>query len=110
MSRLDAGEVKMDKTRLDLGGLAPSTADEMTLLAEEKSIQLRTHGATGIHVEGDRTRLQQIIVNLIENAIKYTQEGGRVVINVEREGSTVILEVSGNGTGILAHAMLHLFA
>ena len=43
ISRLDAGEVKMDKTRLDLGDLAASTADEMTLLAEEKSIRLRTH-------------------------------------------------------------------
>ena len=109
ISRLDAGEVKMDKTRLDLGGLAASTADEMTLLAEEKSIQLRTHGATGIHVEGDRTRLQQIIVNLIDNAIKYTQEGGRVEINVDREGNTAILEVSDNGPGIPAHALSHVF-
>src|SRR5258706_11655477 len=72
ISRLDAGEVKMDKTCLDLGELVVSTADEMRLLAEEKSIRLRIHGGTGIHVEGDRTRLQQVIVNLIDNAIKYT--------------------------------------
>lgn len=109
ISRLDAGEVKMDKARLDLGELVASTADEMKLLAEEKSIGLRTHGATGIHVEGDRTRLQQVIVNLIDNAIKYTQGGGMVEIRVGREGNTAVLEVSDNGPGIPAHALPHVF-
>jgi len=109
ISRLDAGEVKMDKTRLDLGELMASTADEMRLLAEEKSIGLRTHAATGIHVEGDRTRLQQVIVNLIDNAIKYTQQGGKVEISVGGEGNTAVLEVSDNGPGIPSHALPHVF-
>src|ERR1700722_13594499 len=50
ISRLDAGEVKMDKTRLDLGDLAASTADEMRLLAEERSIGLRIRAENGVHV------------------------------------------------------------
>ena len=109
ISRLDAGEAKMDKTRLDLGELAISTADEMRLLAEEKSIRLRTHAATGVHVEGDRTRLQQVIVNLIDNAIKYTQGGGMVEVSVGRERNTAVFEVSDNGPGIPAHALPHVF-
>jgi heavy metal sensor kinase len=109
ISRLDAGEVKMDKTRLDLGDLAASTADEMRLLAEEKSIRLRTRAAVSIQVEGDRTRLQQVIVNLIDNAIKYTQKGGTVEIRVGQEGNTAILEVSDDGPGIPAHALPHVF-
>jgi heavy metal sensor kinase len=109
ISRLDAGEAKMDKTRLDLGELVASTADEMRLLAEEKSIGLRTHVATGIQVEGDRTRLQQVIVNLIDNAIKYTQQGGKVEISVGGEGNTAVLEVSDNGPGIPSHALPHVF-
>jgi heavy metal sensor kinase len=109
ISRLDAGEVKMDKTRLDLGELVTSTADEMKLLAEEKSIRLRIHGVTGIHVEGDRTRLQQVIVNLIDNAIKYTQGDGMVEIRVGREGNAAVLEVSDDGPGIPAHALPHVF-
>jgi heavy metal sensor kinase len=109
ISRLDAGEVKMDKARLDLGELAASTADEMKLLAEEKSIRLRAHGPTGVHVEGDRTRLQQVIVNLIDNAIKYTQAGGQVEISVGKEGNAAVLEVSDNGPGIPARALPHVF-
>ncbi len=109
ISRLDAGEVKMDKTHLDLGDLATSTAGEMRLLAEEKSIRLHTHAATGVHVDGDRTRLQQVIVNLIDNAIKYTPEGGEIEIRVGLEGSTAVVEVSDNGPGIPADALPHVF-
>ena len=109
ISRLDAGEVKMDKTRLDLGDMAASTADEMRLLAEEKSIRIRTHVAISVHVKGDRTRLQQVIVNLIDNAIKYTQEGGMIEVSVSREGNAAVLEVSDNGPGIPIHALPHVF-
>jgi heavy metal sensor kinase len=109
ISRLDGGEVKMDKTRLDLGELVTSTADEMKLLAEDKSIRLRIQAVTGIHVEGDRTRLQQVIVNLIDNAIKYTQGGGRVEVRVGRAGNAAVLEVSDDGPGIPAHAVPHVF-
>jgi signal transduction histidine kinase len=99
----------MDKTRLDLGELATSTADEMRLLAEEKAIRLHTHAAGRVHVEGDRVRLQQVIVNLIDNAIKYTQGGGEIEISVGREGDTAVLEVSDNGAGIPVHALAHVF-
>lgn len=109
ISRLDAGEAKMDMTCLDLGQLAASTANEMTLLAEEKSIQLSTHATTGVQVEGDRSRLQQVIVNLVDNAIKYTQEGGRVEISVGRDGNAAVLEVSDNGPGIPPQALPHVF-
>ncbi len=109
ISRLDAGEVKMDKTRLDLGQLAASTAEQMRLLAEEKLIVFRSNVATNIYVEGDRSRLQQVIVNLVANAIKYTQEGGEVEVNVREDRGTAILEVTDNGAGISAQALPHVF-
>src|SRR3977135_1451688 len=108
ISRLDAGEVKMDKTRLDLGELADSTGNEMVLLAEEKSIPLRMHTTAGVQVEGDRARLQQVIVNLIDNAIKYTHQGGEVEIRVGVDGNTAVLEVTDNGPGIPAYALPHV--
>jgi heavy metal sensor kinase len=108
ISRLDAGEVKMDKTRLDLGELAASTVDEMRLLAEEKSIPLRSH-TVNVQVEGDRPRLQQVIVNLIDNAIKYTQQGGTIEVGVSSNGRAAVLEVVDNGPGIPAYALPHVF-
>ncbi len=109
ISRLDAGEVKMDKISLNLGDLAASTADQMKLLAEEKSIRLTSDVASEIYVEGDRSRLQQVIVNLVANAIKYTQEGGKVEVCVRRKGSTAVLEVSDSGAGIPDYALPHVF-
>jgi len=109
ISRLDAGEVKMDKLRLDLGELAASTAGEMKLLAEEKSISLGIHVESGMQVLGDRVRLQQVIVNLIDNSIKYTQIGGAIKVRVLREGNSAVLEVSDNGLGIPPHSLPHVF-
>jgi len=109
ISRLDVGEVKMDKSRLDLGELVASTAGEMKLLAEEKSIGLRIHAEAGVQVVGDRIRLQQVIVNLIDNSIKYTQVSGMIEVRVGREGNIAVLAVSDNGLGIPAHALPHVF-
>jgi heavy metal sensor kinase len=109
ISRLDVGEVKLDKLRLDLSDLAASTAGEMRVLAQEKAIALRTSIENGIYVDGDRTRLQQVVVNLIDNAIKYTQECGTIEVRVQSEGNNAVLEVSDNGVGIPACAISHVF-
>jgi len=110
ISRLDAGEAKIQKMHLDLGELATSTAEQMRLLAEEKSIRLTTNVAGQIYVEGDRSHLQQVVVNLVVNAIKYTQEGGKVEVRVRRRNpNTAVLEVSDNGGGIPELALPHVF-
>ena len=109
VSRLDAGEMRMETKQLDLGQLVASTADQMKLLAEEKRIALLSDLATGVWVEGHRTYLQQVIVNLLDNAIKYTQEGGQVAVCVRRNASTALLEVSDNGAGIPSDALPHVF-
>src|SRR5260370_37008972 len=72
-------------------------------------MRLRRNVGNGIFVEGDRTRLQQVIVNVGANAIKYTQEGGEVEVSVRGHGGTAVLEVSDNGAGISAHALPHVF-
>jgi heavy metal sensor kinase len=109
ISRLDAGEVKMDKTRLNLGQLATSTVEQMRLLADEKGILFRSNVAANIYVEGDRSRLQQVVVNLIANAIKYTPEAGEVAVSVGLDDGAAVLEVSDNGVGIPPHALPHVF-
>jgi len=109
ISRLDAGEAKMEMTRLDLGQLAAATTDQMRLLAEEKSIRLTSTVASEVYIEADRSHLQQVVVNLVANAIKYTQEGGEVEMRVCRKASAAVLEVADNGAGIPDYALPHVF-
>lgn len=109
ISRLNAGEATMEIARLDLGQLACSTSEQMRLLAEEKSIRLTNTVASDVYVEGDRSHLQQVVVNLVANAIKYTQEGGAVDLRVFRQSNVAVLEVSDNGAGIPGFALPHVF-
>ena len=98
ISRLDAGDARLEKVHLDLGEVAALTVAEMKILAQEKSISLRVSSDSDVYVEGDRSRLQQVIVNLVDNAIKYTREGGGAVV-----------EVMDNGFGIAPDAVPHVF-
>jgi heavy metal sensor kinase len=109
ISRLDAGESRHAKVRLDLGQLAISTSDQMRLLAEEKSISLVYQVAEKVEVEGDPARLRQVIANLVDNAIKYTPKGGQVKLHVESGGGRGILEIVDNGVGISAEALPNIF-
>jgi two-component system, OmpR family, sensor kinase len=60
-------------------------------------------------VEGDRARLKQVVVNLLDNAIKYTPRGGRVALEVRPENGYAVLEVRDTGVGIPTEALAHVF-
>jgi len=109
ISRLDAGEACIEKVPLDLGELASSTADQMRLLAEEKSVSLRCDVSQDVWIEGDKARLKQVIVNLTDNAIKYTPVAGQVTITVRANEAGALLEVADTGVGISAEALPHVF-
>jgi heavy metal sensor kinase len=109
ISRVDAGEIRMSQQRIDVAELARSTAEQMQLLADEKSVSLRFSLQPGVEVEGDPSRLKQIVVNLLDNAIRYTGEEGWVEIGVCSEAGNCILKVSDNGVGISAESLPHLF-
>ena len=109
ISRLDAGEVPMEKVLLNLGELVASTAEQMKLLAEEKSLAMRCSFQRVIYVEGDQARLKQVVVNLIDNAIKYTPERGEINVTVRSSQDKALLEVSDTGVGISPGAIPHLF-
>jgi heavy metal sensor kinase len=109
LSRLDAGEANTEWVPFDLAELAATTADQMSLLAEDKSVTVICDCAGGVHVEGDRARMKQVIVNLLDNAIKYTPSGGRVRLRIAHEEGHAILEVADDGIGIPLEALPHVF-
>jgi heavy metal sensor kinase len=109
ISRLDAGEAAAEWVKLDLARLAAATADQMSLLAEDKNIQVTCAAAEPVWVEGDQARLKQVVVNLLDNAIKYTLQGGVVALTVSAINSNAVLEVADNGIGIPAEALPRVF-
>jgi heavy metal sensor kinase len=109
ISRLDAGEAAAEWAKFDLSQLAASTADQMSLLAEDKNLKVICNATRGIWVEGDRARLKQVVVNLLDNAIKYTPEGGTVTLSVNSNENKALLEVADTGIGIPAKALPQIF-
>jgi heavy metal sensor kinase len=109
ISRLDAGEAAAEWIPVDLAQLVTSTADQMALLAEDKNIRVTCDAPMPVWVEGDRSRLKQVVVNLLDNAIKYTASGGAVTLRVNVRDSHALLEVADNGIGIPANALPRVF-
>lgn len=108
ISRLDAGETLL-REKVDLGSLVVSTVEQMRLLADEKSIRIAEKIEPSIHVTGDPLRLRQAVVNLLDNAIKYTPENGRIEVSVARAGPVAQIGMSDTGIGISAESLPHIF-
>ena len=109
ISRLDAGEGQTEWVQFDMSELAATTADQMSLLAEDKGIAVRYDAKEPVMVAGDRARLKQVVVNLLDNAIKYTPEKGAIHLRVGTVNGHAVLEVSDNGIGIPSDALPHVF-
>jgi len=109
MTRLETGEMLSAFTRFDLAEMTRTTVEQMRLLADEKQIGLRFEGTPPIHVLADPVRVRQVVVNLVDNAIKYTSAGGAISVSSVRSDATAILEVTDTGIGIPTEAIPHVF-
>src|SRR5579863_5333733 len=85
LSRLDAGETQHEPAELDLAELARSTAEQMRLMAEDRGTAIELSGLQSALIQGDRSRIKQIIVNLLDNAIRFTPAGGSVILRTSED-------------------------
>ena len=106
---LDTGGEQMDREAIDLGRLVGTTIEQMRLLAEESNISLVGNTLEPVTVLGNPTRLKQVVVNLIDNALKYNNAGGTVSASVYADGDSVVLRVADNGIGIPDSALPFIF-
>jgi len=109
LSREDAGVTQFRREPVDIAGLASDVAETMRPLANAKSLDL-TVAINGVAVvAGDADRLKQVVYNLVDNAIKYTQQAGRVELTVRCAGDTIELAVRDTGVGISSEHLPHVF-
>ncbi len=109
LARADAGEVPIRQEAVDLAALAGEVGEMFDPLAEEKGIQLVTHASSPVTVAGDPSRLRQMVTNLLDNAIRFTEPGGSVTLRLDRVQDCAMLRVVDTGVGIPAMHLPHLF-
>jgi signal transduction histidine kinase len=109
LSRLDAGETPGVWVDMDLSELASSTAEHMRLMAEDRGIEINLTQLRTAVIRGDQSRLKQIIVNLLDNAIRFTPRGGSVSLRTASDDYGCTLEVSDTGIGIPSPAIPQVF-
>ncbi|MCP9495858.1 MAG: ATP-binding protein [Pyrinomonadaceae bacterium MAG19_C2-C3] len=110
MSRIVAGKLRIDVGTIELGAVVGAAVDGARPEAEKKRLELRfVSDAEAVRVSGDGARLQQIVSNLLTNAIKFTPEGGSVMVRLERTRSHAQITVSDTGEGIFPEFLPHVF-
>ena len=109
LSRLDAGERQGAWVDVDLAELALNTAEHMQLMAEDRGVEIDVSGLQKTVIQGDRARLKQVIVNLLDNAIRFTLRGGTVSLRTAADSAYSVLEVADTGVGIPPSAIAQVF-
>ncbi|MGA7594496.1 MAG: ATP-binding protein [Gallionella sp.] len=102
-------DAKRPFERLDLAAIARRVVGEFAPLADNKRIDLGIGGNQSEFVYGDEEALRILVGNLVDNAIRYTPEGGKVDVTLSKDSSSIILEVEDNGPGIPIEDMERIF-
>jgi two-component system OmpR family sensor kinase len=109
ISRLDGGGERIEMLPVELTSILNTTLDHMGLLAEEKGIIVTCDAPAQVWVTGDAMRLKQVIVNLVDNAIKYTTESGCILVRLMAHEEYALLTVTDTGIGIPAASLPFVF-
>jgi two-component system OmpR family sensor kinase len=100
LARADQGSYHAEFSEIDLKSLVEELFEDSEALAERKRIHVTLKNVTPITIVGDKVRLRQLFLNLIDNAIKYTPEGGSVSLSVQQQNGSAVFQVQDTGIGI----------
>jgi signal transduction histidine kinase len=110
ISRITRGTITLSRERLDVNSIVSRALEAIEPAVVEHRHQLAvTRPSEPVFVEGDLTRLVQVLGNLLSNAVKYTSPGGRIDLEVKRVGGEVVFQVRDRGAGIAAESVPKLF-
>lgn len=110
IAKTDSGTVDFDSVPLDLLDIVAEAVDLFTPMAEDKGIDLRLiKSSRPALVRGDRRKIQRMVANLVDNAVKYTPRGGVITVTVKTNAGHASVEISDTGIGISEVDMPHIF-
>ena len=101
MSRLETGDFEITSEPFRLGAVMAGCSELLALKAQEVGVTLRCEAPAGLpDIVADKRAVKQILINLISNAIKFTDRGGTVTVSADRDGANILLIVEDTGIGI----------
>jgi signal transduction histidine kinase len=100
ISEAETGTMRLQLEPVDLAELVRQTVDLYEDLAEDRSLSIHVDTQEDVWVRGDRSRLRQVLANLVDNAVKYTPAGGRIELRTACEGPEAVVTVEDTGIGI----------
>ena len=109
VSRITANRLRMTREPVQLAPLIEASLDQLRPQAEEKQLEIRTDLSAAGLVRGDPRRLDQVISNLVGNAIKFTEPPGHITVRLERVDRNMVLTVSDTGVGISSTFLPYVF-
>ncbi|MBC8506970.1 MAG: HAMP domain-containing protein [Anaerolineales bacterium] len=108
LARVESGKLPLDTQIVEMDTLVLEVLQQTSVLAEDR-LQVQLGEIDQVLVCGDRDRLKQVLLNLVENAIKYTPEGGEVVVDLGKSENQARIVISDTGPGIPAEDLPHIF-
>ena len=110
VSRMRSGHLRLQCERIDLCAVAAHAAQSVEFAMQQRDHRMTTtFPKTPVWLQADPTRLEQVFVNLLINAAKYTEAGGRVELSVEREKNEATVSICDTGIGIAPDVLPHVF-
>jgi two-component system, OmpR family, phosphate regulon sensor histidine kinase PhoR len=110
LSKIESGLINQEKEEFNIVDLARRQVDFFAEQAKSKSLELTINETDpSIRIVGNKTNIEEVVSNLITNAIRYTPEGGKIIVTVERDRSYVRLQVSDTGLGIPEEDLNRIF-
>jgi signal transduction histidine kinase len=109
ISETEAGAVTLAREKIDLSSLLQDVCDLFRATAEAKGLTVFFNPRKNSFVQGDNTKLQRLLVNLLDNAVKYTPTGGTITVSVEQSDGRVVTSVSDTGIGISEENLPKIF-
>ena len=109
VSRITRGKIQLRKSKVNVFPVFNSAIESVRSLLEERQHRLTTSYATDLILDADATRLEQIVVNLLSNAAKYTEKNGQISFSAQREHDEIVVRVRDTGVGIAPEQLSSVF-